>query len=135
MHNEELLAGVSVLENLLGGQPINREKLSDKDYARKLVQLKNKYFVSSPIFKHDCSACTFLTTAFDDFSERVMDVYICGSDLKDVIFRFSDIDYDNTAWSFSPDKFKYEDDYLWTINHNKRYYHFLEIFESKKALI
>lgn len=98
MYNEELLLDVSVLEDLLSGHPINREKLSDKEYAKKQFKL-------------------------NDYSERVMDVYICGND------------YDNTAWSFSPDKFKDKDDYLWTINHNKRYFHFLEIFESKKALI
>lgn len=43
MYKEELLVGVSLLEDLLGGQPINREKLSDKEYAINVTIIFSKF--------------------------------------------------------------------------------------------
>jgi len=51
-----------------------------------------------PLYKHDCEDCIFIKSAMR--CERMVDYYICGRELKTLVYRYSSDPSDNGVIDF-----------------------------------
>jgi len=51
-----------------------------------------------PLYKHDCDDCIFIKSSLR--FDRMVDYYICGKELKTLVYRYSSDPSDNGAIDF-----------------------------------
>jgi len=51
-----------------------------------------------PLYKHDCEDCIFIKSALR--LDKMVDYYICGRELKTIVYRYSSDPSDNGAIDF-----------------------------------